>query len=402
VCTQGATQLLAQLRRQRLHIRRCRRHTLQVDVGRPPALRLRRQLPAGQHVQKRVLGGVGQVAIQRLQEHVRAARLRLLRAHLHRYAGLRSFRRHSPHPFIRSEQRQGLGGQIGVVARQRRQEVRNATVQDTHTSLPGIPRRCPCHTTVAYFTHLTGEHLCRPGRATYENVENVGRADCPTSLRHTTCYAHPGNTGRPPATRANLRAGPSTDYPVIGGVQAGQSLEIVARNATGNWHQLADGAWIAGFLVDNAPAVAVAANIPAPSTPTATVTPPAPSTQPAEVMAPTQPPPPPAVPRVVIDQVYYDGQVSRIESDEYAVIINTGDAPINIGGWRLNAGDDGQNFVFPSAELAPGQSVRVYTNEHHPDSGGFSFGQGSAIWNNSGDCGYLYDSTGAQVDDYCY
>ena len=45
---------------------------------------------------------------------------------------------------------------------------------------------------------------------------------------------------------------------------------------------------------------------------------------------------------------------------------------------------------------------RVYTNEHHPESCGFSFGSGSAIWNNKGDYGHLYDASGAEVSTYCY
>lgn len=84
------------------------------------------------------------------------------------------------------------------------------------------------------------------------------------------------------------------------------------------------------------------------------------------------------------------------------MIANVGTAPINLSGWRLNAGDPGQDFRFPSFDLAPGQSVRVYTNEYHQESGGFSFGSGKAIWNNKGDCGFLFDAGGNQVADWCY
>lgn len=72
---------------------------------------------------------------------------------------------------------------------------------------------------------------------------------------------------------ANLRAGPGTEYAVVGSAQAGAALEIVARNADGTWFQLAGGEWIAAFLVDNGPAVAdlpLAANIPAAPTPAPT------------------------------------------------------------------------------------------------------------------------------------
>ncbi|MCX6044593.1 MAG: lamin tail domain-containing protein [Chloroflexi bacterium] len=202
--------------------------------------------------------------------------------------------------------------------------------------------------------------------------------------------------------KANLRNGPGTNYGIIGSVAAGQVLNLVARNAKGDWLQLATGEWIAAFLVSNAPT-----NVPIASgatTPAATNTPVAKQADPAQ-------PAPTATPaattggtaNVIIQSVFYDGAVYRVESDEYAVIANTGTAAINIGGWLLNAGDPGQNFTFPSFTLAAGQVCRVYTNEIHPESCGFSFGIGRAIWNNTdADCGYLYDASGQEVSNYCY
>ena len=104
----------------------------------------------------------------------------------------------------------------------------------------------------------------------------------------------------------------------------------------------------------------------------------------------------------MISHIFYDGQVSSVESDEYAFITNQGGSPVNLGGWHLNAGDAGQDFWFPAYELAPGQSCRVYTNEVHPETCVFSFDYGRAIWNNGGECGYLYDQSGNEVSRYCY
>ncbi len=133
---------------------------------------------------------------------------------------------------------------------------------------------------------------------------------------------------------------------------------------------------------------------------------PLPTNTPVPVATNTPIPPPTAVadtaPDVQITHIFFDGVVARVESDEYAVITNVGGSPVNLGGWLLNAGDDGQNFVFPSFDLQPGQSCRVYTNENHPEWCGFNYGRGSAIWNNKGDCGYLYDSSGALVSERCY
>jgi hypothetical protein len=59
-------------------------------------------------------------------------------------------------------------------------------------------------------------------------------------------------------------------------------------------------------------------------------------------------------------------------------------------------------FTFPNYLMEPGQVCRVYTNEYHPEWCGFSYGSGSAIWSNSGDCADLRDSYGDTVDTYCY
>jgi len=145
------------------------------------------------------------------------------------------------------------------------------------------------------------------------------------------------------------------------------------------------------------------AHPPLPPTPTPTETPitPVPTEPPTATPTPTQTPLPP-VPVIEISYIFYDGLVPRVESDEYAQITNSGTGVANLQGWRLNAGDPGQDFIFPSHDIQPGQSCRVYTNEYHPESCGFSFGSASALWNNSEDCGYLYNSSGVQVDEYCY
>jgi len=140
------------------------------------------------------------------------------------------------------------------------------------------------------------------------------------------------------------------------------------------------------------------------STPTATLAPP---TAPPATAAPTELPqptsPPVAAPGdVFISSIRYDGDVPQVESDEYAVITNRGAAVVNLNGWRLNAGEPDQNFNFPSFDLQPGQSCRVYTNEFHPETCGFSFGRGDAIWRNSRDCGTLHDPSGAEVSRYCW
>lgn len=124
-----------------------------------------------------------------------------------------------------------------------------------------------------------------------------------------------------------------------------------------------------------------------------------PTVQPTITPKPTQSPEPPSV--EIID-IFYDGVVPYVESDEYAAIKNTGSVPVILDGWRLNAGAPGQDFWFPDFTMQPGQECRVYTNEVHPEWCGFSFGSSSALWSNSGDCGYLYNELGSPVSTYCY
>jgi hypothetical protein len=52
---------------------------------------------------------------------------------------------------------------------------------------------------------------------------------------------------------ANLRGGPGTEFAVAGSASIGQSVDVVARNQAGDWLQLANGLWIAAFLIDGAP-----------------------------------------------------------------------------------------------------------------------------------------------------
>lgn len=55
-------------------------------------------------------------------------------------------------------------------------------------------------------------------------------------------------------TAANLRQGPSTDFPVVGAATEGQEIVIVGRVADSTWYQLENGAWIFAQLVQDPPA----------------------------------------------------------------------------------------------------------------------------------------------------
>lgn len=107
---------------------------------------------------------------------------------------------------------------------------------------------------------------------------------------------------------------------------------------------------------------------------------------------------------VQIIYIFYDGLVYRTESDEYVAIKNLGDAPQDLAGWVLKDISEGYpSFAFPYYILEPGETIRVYTNEIHPEWGGFSFGSGKAIWNNTDpDVAALYNAEGQQVSSESY
>lgn len=232
-----------------------------------------------------------------------------------------------------------------------------------------VPQQEPSEEPATETTELTNE----PATATQRPTNTAA----PTDTARPTSTEQPTNTPRPTAT--------PTDEPT--------SPPIRAATA------------IAATVAATQPVVAPTNTaVPIVALPTATLAPP---TAPPATAVPTELPqptsPPVAAPGdVFISSIRYDGDVPRVESDEYAVITNRGAAVVNLSGWRLNAGEPDQNFTFPSFDLQPGQSCRVYTNEYHPETCGFSFGRGDAIWRNSGDCGYLYDASGAEVSRYCW
>ncbi len=112
------------------------------------------------------------------------------------------------------------------------------------------------------------------------------------------------------------------------------------------------------------------------------------------------------------EQAVYEGiQISALifrgvkgvnEPDEYVEIYNAGTQPIDMEGWYLKD-QATHRFIFPAYVLEPGQSCRVYTNEIHPDTGGFSFEEsGSGVWNNGGDCAFLFTQAGVLAAEMCY
>ncbi|AFZ19228.1 lamin tail domain-containing protein [Allocoleopsis franciscana] len=110
-----------------------------------------------------------------------------------------------------------------------------------------------------------------------------------------------------------------------------------------------------------------------------------------------------ATPHVRINRIFSDGSVKSTEADEYIAIVNESLVDIDISGWKIQGINRNQEFYFPTGTvLKKGAECRVYTNEVHPESGGFSFGSKRSVWNNSSDEGRLYDAQGNLMSSYAY
>lgn len=125
------------------------------------------------------------------------------------------------------------------------------------------------------------------------------------------------------------------------------------------------------------------------------------SPTPIQTPTPTATLPSSSTGNVIITKIFYDGVLGRQEPDEYVEIRNDDTKSIQFQNWTLR---DSANHVytFPNFIMQPDQVCRVYTNQNHPEWCGFSYGSGSAIWNNSGDCAYLRNNQGQEIDQYCY
>jgi uncharacterized protein YraI len=95
----------------------------------------------------------------------------------------------------------------------------------------------------------TGAAPAPAATATVTATEVVTPVAAATPVPAATTALTPTTT-----TDANLRAGPGTEFPIIGGTITGQAINIVGRNADSTWFRLDNTGWIFGELVANPPA----------------------------------------------------------------------------------------------------------------------------------------------------
>ena len=104
-------------------------------------------------------------------------------------------------------------------------------------------------------------------------------APTPTPLVSTGSITTDGVDGRVTAYALNVRPGPSTAYPIAGGLSLGDAVQVVGRNTAGDWLQIlyptgAEGrAWVAAAYVDLKGSLATVPEVSAPPLPVPTPTP---------------------------------------------------------------------------------------------------------------------------------
>ncbi len=100
----------------------------------------------------------------------------------------------------------------------------------------------------------------------------------PTTQPPSHPTTQPPNLGRVTAYGLNVRTGPGTAYPIVGGLSQGDAVKVVGKNAPGDWLQIAysgQEGWIAAAYVDlpGSPADVPVVSAPPPPPPTPTFTP---------------------------------------------------------------------------------------------------------------------------------
>jgi Lamin Tail Domain len=91
------------------------------------------------------------------------------------------------------------------------------------------------------------------------------------------------------------------------------------------------------------------------------------------------------------------------EGGEYIELLNRGPVIVDLAGWKVNAGNEGQDMVFPANTLLyPKSTIRVYTDNYTDNDRHLSFNSRQSVWNNKGDQAVLYDHNGQIVSTWIY
>lgn len=102
---------------------------------------------------------------------------------------------------------------------------------------------------------------------------------------------------------------------------------------------------------------------------------------------------------LTVSEVHADaaGDDGENLNDEYVVLTNRGDEPVDLSGFRL-ADEAGATYVVPDGvELAPGASLTLHTGSGTDTATDRYWGRSSPVWNNDGDTVILTAPDGTVV-----
>lgn len=108
----------------------------------------------------------------------------------------------------------------------------------------------------------------------------------------------------------------------------------------------------------------------------------------------------PRYPGIQITYIEYDPPGDDVQG-EFVRIDNAGETVTDMANWTL-CDEAGHRFTFSAFTLRPRAYVRVWTKAGTNTATDLYWGRNQAVWNNTGDCAYLRDSTGKMIDTYCY
>lgn len=98
---------------------------------------------------------------------------------------------------------------------------------------------------------VTSNIQAAPTTPTAQSTPRINGTRTPVAVTPTRT---PTPQNKPTALdNANLRAGPGTNYDIVGNVTAGEALDITGKSPAGDWYRLKQNKWIAAFLVNGAP-----------------------------------------------------------------------------------------------------------------------------------------------------
>lgn len=109
-------------------------------------------------------------------------------------------------------------------------------------------------------------------------------------------------------------------------------------------------------------------------------------------------------PNIVVASVHADANGNDHENlnDEYIVLKNTGDGPVNMGGWTVSDEADHRYRVPDGVKLGPSETVTIYTGSGSDTENKLYWGSDSAIWNNEGDTIIVKNDKGKIIIRYEY